>query len=224
MKNTMKRSLFAGLAALSFVAVAGASTNASAAKKSYKIDFNQASSSSTATSRNYVPTGSNALYTKAGVLKSARKVADTSTLQNLANSKKGNDYFRGYRVAKLSNGSYYMKVVTFDKAYRGWIYVGKTDPRTNYKNVNAGLKYTDTTTDTTSSLTDAQKKATYQIQNPGALKLKPSKLLHTLNTRLAVTRLIPLTTRKIHSLSPKQLSGLVRVTNGFTLTMLRTLA
>lgn len=167
MKNTMKRSLFAGLAALSFVAVAGASTNASAAKKSYKIDFNQASSSSTATSRNYVPTGSNALYTKAGVLKSARKVADTSTLQNLANSKKGNDYFRGYRVAKLSNGSYYMKVVTFDKAYRGWIYVGKTDPRTNYKNVNAGLKYTDTTTDTTSSLTDAQKKATYQIQNPG---------------------------------------------------------
>ncbi|GAF37422.1 S-layer protein [Lentilactobacillus farraginis] len=161
----MKRSLFVGLAALSFVAVAGASSNASA--KSYKIDFNQAASSTTATSRNYVPTGTNALYTKAGVLKSARQVASTATLQSLASSKKGNDYFRGYRVAKLSNGSYYMKVVTFDKAYRGWIYVGKTDPRSNYQSVAGGLKYTDTTTDVTSTLTDAQKKATYQLSNPG---------------------------------------------------------
>ncbi|MFD1124639.1 S-layer protein [Lentilactobacillus raoultii] len=167
MKTNIKRSLFVGLAALSFVAVAGASSNASAAKKSYKIDFNQAASSSTATSRNYVPTGTNALYTKAGVLKSARQVASTATLQSLANSKKGNDYLRGYRVAKLSNGSYYMKVVTFDKAYRGWIYVGKTDPRSNYQSVAGGLKYTDTTTDVTSQLTDAQKKATYQLSNPG---------------------------------------------------------
>lgn len=167
MKTNIKRSLFVGLAALSFVAVAGASSNASAAKKSYKIDFNQAASSSTATSRNYVPTGTNALYTKAGVLKSARQVASTATLQSLASSKKGNDYFRGYRVAKLSNGSYYMKVVTFDKAYRGWIYVGKTDPRSNYQSVAGGLKYTDTTTDVTSSLTAAQKSATYTIANPG---------------------------------------------------------
>lgn len=167
MKTNIKRSLFVGLAALSFVAVAGASSNASAAKKSYKIDFNQASSSATATSRNYVPTGTNALYTKAGVLKSARQVASTATLQSLASSKKGNDYLRGYRVAKLSNGSYYMKVVTFDKAYRGWIYVGKTDPRSNYQSVAGGLKYTDTTTDVTSTLTDAQKKATYQLNNAG---------------------------------------------------------
>ncbi len=165
MKTNMKRSLFVGLAALSFVAVAGASTNASA--KSYKINFNQAASSTTATSRNYVPTGTNALYTKAGVLKSARQVASTATLSSLASSKKGNDYFRGYRVAKLSNGSYYMKVVSFDKAYRGWIYVGKTDPRSNYQSVAGGLKYTDTTTDVTSTLTDAQKKATYSLTNPG---------------------------------------------------------
>ncbi len=162
MKTNLKRSLFVGLAALGFVAAAGA-TNASA--KSVKINFNQASSASTASTRNYAPTGSNALYNKAGVLKSAKQVASTSTLSSLANSKKGNDYFRGYRVAKLSNGSYYMKVVSFDKAYRGWIYVGKTDPRANYKNVAGGLKAVDTTTDT--ALTADQQTKTYKLANPG---------------------------------------------------------
>lgn len=162
MKTNLKRSLFVGLAALGFVAAAGA-TNASA--KSVKINFNQASSASTASTRNYAPTGSNALYNKAGVLKSAKQVASTSTLSSLANSKKGNDYFRGYRVAKLSNGSYYMKVVSFDKAYRGWIYVGKTDPRANYKNVAGGLKAVDTTTNT--ALTADQQTKTYKLANPG---------------------------------------------------------
>jgi len=162
MKNNVKRSLFVGLAALGFVAAAGA-TNASAA--SVKVNFNQASSASTATTRNYAPTGSNALYTKAGALKGARQVASTATMSSLSNSTKGNDYFRGYRVAKLSNGSYYMKVVSFDKTYRGWIYVGKTDPRSNYKNVAGGLKAVDTTTDT--ALTADQTAKTYKLANPG---------------------------------------------------------
>ncbi|GAY72012.1 S-layer protein [Lentilactobacillus kosonis] len=162
MKNTVKRSLFVGLAALGFVAAAGA-TNASAA--SVKVDFNQASSASTATTRNYAPTGSNALYTKAGALKGARQVASTATMSSLSNSKKGNDYFRGYRVAKLSNGSYYMKVVSFDKTYRGWIYVGKTDPRSNYSNVAGGLKSVNTTTDT--ALSADQQTKTYKLANAG---------------------------------------------------------
>ncbi|MCY9807344.1 hypothetical protein OXT66_07335 [Lentilactobacillus senioris] len=97
-----------------------------------------------ATTRNFVPTGTNALYTKAGTLKGAKVVANKATMAQLAQSTKGQAYFFGYRVARTSNGSFYMKVVSFDKQYRGWIYVGKTNPQGAYKNTAGGLQLAST--------------------------------------------------------------------------------
>ena len=97
-----------------------------------------------ATTRNFVPTGTHALYTKAGTLKGAKLVASKATMAKLGKSTKGQDYFFGYRVARTSAGNFYMKVVSFDKQYRGWIYVGKTNPQDAYKNTAGGLKLAST--------------------------------------------------------------------------------
>lgn len=116
--------------------------------------------------RNYTATGSNALYNRPGALKSARQVASGSTLASYK-SDEGQGLLRAYRVAKLSNGSYYMKVVTFDDAYRGWIYVGKTNPTADYTKVAGGLINTATTRD--SDLTDQEKTDTYIFKQVGTV-------------------------------------------------------
>ncbi|KRM94524.1 hypothetical protein FC56_GL001482 [Lentilactobacillus senioris DSM 24302 = JCM 17472] len=140
MNQKIKTTLLTTAAAMGLL-VAG-SLNASA--KTYPIVTANNPARGGATTRNFVPTGSNALFTKAGTLKGAKLVASKATMAKLAESNKGQDYFFGYRVARTSNGYFYMKVVSFDKKYRGWIYVGKVNPQGAYQNTAGGLKLANT--------------------------------------------------------------------------------
>lgn len=140
MRDSLKRTLTISAAALSFATVASFGTSASASKIKQTGTTNV--EPTTAYIRNYKATGSNAIYTKPGKLHGAKMVASASTAAQ-------QPVLRGYKIAKLSNKSYYMKVVGFDGKYRGYIYVGKKNPINNLKKVGGGLTYLPTTSDAT---------------------------------------------------------------------------
>ena len=131
--------MYLGLAVLSLGAVATVSTTANAASKA-KVT-SDVTLKTAAESRNVEATGTNALYSKPGTVKGAKRVASKATMKKMANSKKSADYFRAYRVAQTNRGTVYYKVVSMDGKYRGYIYGGK-----DIKAFAGGIKSADTTT------------------------------------------------------------------------------
>ncbi|KRK94953.1 surface layer protein a [Levilactobacillus acidifarinae DSM 19394] len=142
MQSSLKKSLYLGLAALSFGAVATVSTTASA--KSYATAGAYTALKTDATTRNVEATGTNALYTKPGTVKGAKVVASKATMAELATSKKSANYFRAYGVKTTNRGSVYYRVVTMDGKYRGYVYGGNSDTA-----FAGGIKLANTLTDAT---------------------------------------------------------------------------
>lgn len=142
MQKSLKNSLYLGLAVLSLGAATVVSTTADAASKA-KVS-SDVTMKTDATTRNVEATGKNALYSKPGTVKGAKRVASKSTMKKLAKSDKSRDYFRAYRVAKTNKGLVYYKVVTMDGKYRGYIYGGRSTTK-----FAGGITSADTTTPAT---------------------------------------------------------------------------
>lgn len=149
----MKRLLFLIPTILTVTLLSLTLSTTQSSAKSYPEVISNRLSGGAATSRNFWANGSNAIYSKAGILPGARLVTSKSMLNSYKVGASTDKLLvhaaytlRGYQTAKLSNGSYYMKVVSFNGKIRGWIYVGKTNPALNgFQNVGGGLQYVTTT-------------------------------------------------------------------------------
>jgi len=120
--------------------------------------------------RNYLPTGTEALYTKIPNQKDAKISVKATDLKSVATTAdQGQTYFRGYRVAQTSDGKFYLKVVSFNKAYRGWIYVGNNNPSSDTTSVTNGLTSVQTFKEETPS--DTVAKTTFYFTTPKASTL-----------------------------------------------------
>ncbi|TPR37972.1 hypothetical protein [Apilactobacillus micheneri] len=133
MQSSLKKSLYLGLAALSFASVASVtanSSNANAAKKhaaAKKVTY-KTTNKNLDQSVTFKSTGKNAVYNKAVGKRSV--VASLSDMKSKANSNSTKDLFMAYQEGVTSKGVHYYKVVSFDKKVRGFVYnkgVAKTN-------------------------------------------------------------------------------------------------
>lgn len=142
-----------GLAALTFASVAGASvsatsTNANAAKHTTKKVAKKVTYKTTDSKLDqsvvYVSTGKNAVYSKPGTVKGAKVVASKATMASLANTKSVSAQFMAYQEATTSKGAKYLKVVSFDKKIRGYVYVGGVQKTNGVTDTSASYDFTNT--------------------------------------------------------------------------------
>ncbi|GAA6236880.1 hypothetical protein [Apilactobacillus micheneri] len=133
MQSSLKKSLYLGLAALSFASVASVtanSSNANAAKKhaaAKKVTY-KTTNKKLDQSVVFKSTGKNAVYNKPVGKRSVK--ASLSDMKSKANSKSTNDLFMAYQEGHTSKGVHYYKVVSFDQKVRGFVYnkgVAKVD-------------------------------------------------------------------------------------------------
>lgn len=162
MRSSFAKSIYFGAAVLGLVGLSAVTTTTASAKSAAKVTSSKALTTD-ATTRNVTFTGTNALYSKPGTVKGAKVVATTTTAKNLNKSTTSHQNFRAYRVAKTNRGSIYYKVVSYNKAYRGWVYGGKSDTA-----FAGGLTSYDTFKEGT--LTADQKRGNYKLANPGKTK------------------------------------------------------
>ncbi|GAA6113815.1 hypothetical protein [Apilactobacillus apinorum] len=151
MQSSLKKSLYLGLAALTFASVAGASvsatsTNANAAKHAAKKVAKKVTYKTTDSKLDqsvvYVSTGKNAVYSKPGTVKGAKVVASKATMASLANTKSVSAQFMAYQEATTSKGAKYLKVVSFDKKIRGYVYVGGVQKAQGTASAKASYNFT----------------------------------------------------------------------------------
>lgn len=160
MRSSFAKSIYVGAAVLGLAGLSAVTTTTASAKSSAVKVTSSKALTTDATTRNVTFTGTNALYTKPGTVKGAKVVATTTTAKNLNKSTSSRYNFRAYRVAKTNRGSIYYKVVSYNGAYRGWVYGGKSDTA-----FAGGLTSYDTFKEGT--LTADQKTGTYKLANPG---------------------------------------------------------
>lgn len=163
MRSSFAKSIYVGAAVLGLAGLSAVTTTTASAKSSAAKVTSSKALTTDATTRNVNFTGTNALYSKPGTVKGAKVVATTTTAKNLNKSTTSRENFRAYRVAKTNRGSIYYKVVSYNKAYRGWVYGGKSDTA-----FAGGLTSYDTFKEGT--LTADQKSGNYKLANPGKTK------------------------------------------------------
>lgn len=163
MRSSFAKSIYFGAAVLGLAGLSAVTTTTASAKSSAAKVTSSKALTTDANTRNVTFTGTNALYSKPGTVKGAKVVATTTTAKNLNKSTTSHENFRAYRVAKTNRGSIYYKVVSYNKAYRGWVYGGKSDTA-----FAGGLTSYDTFKEGT--LTADQKSGNYKLANPGKTK------------------------------------------------------
>lgn len=143
MQSQLAKSLYLGLAALSFGAVATAAATTTSADAAAKAKI-VSKSALGKDSKNVEVTGTNAIYTKPGTVRGAKLVASKKTVKKLANSNHSKDYFRAYHMAVTNRGTVYYKIVSMNGKYRGYIYGGKVKGT-----IGAGIKEAQTVKEAT---------------------------------------------------------------------------
>ncbi|WP_203639919.1 S-layer protein [Levilactobacillus wangkuiensis] len=137
MRSSFAKSIYVGAAVLGLAGLSAVTTTTASAKSYATAGAYTALADK---SQNVTVTGTNAIYSKPGTVKGAKVVASKATVAKLAASKKSSDTFYAYGTKTTNRGSVYYKIVTMDKKYRGYVYVGKT------ATVAGGIKAAETTT------------------------------------------------------------------------------
>lgn len=138
MRSSFAKSIYVGAAVLGLAGLSAVTTTTASAKSYATAGAYTALADK---SQNVTVTGTNAIYSKPGTVKGAKVVASKKTVAKLAASKKSNDTFYAYGTKTTNRGSVYYKIVTMNKKYRGYVYVGKTAGT-----FTAGIKAAETTT------------------------------------------------------------------------------
>lgn len=144
MRSVLAKSLYIGLAALSLGGVAVATTTATAQAASKKPATIVSKESLGKDAKSVEVTGMNAIYTKPGTVKGAKRVASKTQVKKLANSKRSADTFHAYHMAVTNRGTVYYKIVSMNGKYRGYIYGGRVKGA-----MVAGIRTTKTVTSAT---------------------------------------------------------------------------